>query len=81
MSKFKDFIGIDISKDIFDVMDSSENHYQFHNDLTGFKEFGKILSTRSFPFNRPCCISSNMVCDRCKRDVKEELGNIGLSIQ
>ena len=44
MSKFKEFLGIDISKVFFDVMDSSENHYQFPNNLSGFEEFGKLLN-------------------------------------
>ena len=47
MSKIKEFFGIDISKDVFDVVDSSENHYQFKNDLSGFKEFGKMLDENS----------------------------------
>ena len=47
MSKIKQFLGIDISKDVFDVMDSSEKHHQFTNDLSGFKEFGKMLNENS----------------------------------
>lgn len=47
MSKCKEFFGIDISKDVFDVVDSSENHYQFKNDLSGFKDFGKMLDEHS----------------------------------
>ncbi len=47
MSKCKEFFGIDISKDVFDVMDSSENHHQLKNDLSGFKEFGKMLNEYS----------------------------------
>jgi transposase len=47
MNKSKKFFGIDISKDVFDVVDSSENHYQFKNDPTGFKEFGKLLNGNS----------------------------------
>jgi transposase len=47
MSKCKEFFGIDISKDVFDVVDSSENHHQFKNDPSGFKEFGKLLNENS----------------------------------
>ena len=47
MSKCKEFFGIDISKDVFDVMDSSENHHQFKNDPSGFKAFGKLLNENS----------------------------------
>jgi transposase len=47
MNKSKQFCGIDISKDVFDVVDSSENHYHFNNDHSGFKEFGKILTENS----------------------------------
>lgn len=47
MSKIKEFFGIDISKDVFDVVDPSETHYQFKNDPSGFKEFGKMLDENS----------------------------------
>lgn len=47
MNKNKQFLGIDISKDVFDVVDYMENHYQFRNDHTGFKQFGKILTEHS----------------------------------
>lgn len=43
MNKFKHFIGIDISKDVFDVSLSEKEHYQFTNDTKGFKEFKKII--------------------------------------
>ncbi len=44
MNKNKQFFGIDISKDVFDVVDQADNHYQFKNDLSGFRRFGKILT-------------------------------------
>ena len=47
MNKNKQFLGIDISKDVFDVVDYTDNHYQFRNDHTGFKQFGKILTEHS----------------------------------
>lgn len=47
MNKIKQFFGIDISKDVFDVVDYADNHYQFKNDQSGFKEFGKILTHQS----------------------------------
>ena len=47
MNKNKQFSGIDISKDVFDVFDYTDKHYQFRNDLSGFKEFGKILTEHS----------------------------------
>jgi transposase len=47
MNKNTEFFGIDISKDVFDVMDSSEKHHQFKNDQTGFKAFGKLLNENS----------------------------------
>lgn len=43
MNKFKQFIGIDISKDVFDVSLSEKEHYQFTNDMRGFKAFKKII--------------------------------------
>ena len=47
MDKIKQFFGIDISKDVFDVVDHVDNHYQFKNDLSGFRKFSKILTERS----------------------------------
>ena len=38
MSKNKQFYGIDISKDVFDVVDQEDNHHQYSNDHSGFKE-------------------------------------------
>jgi len=47
MSKIKEFFGIDISKDVFDVVDPLGKHHQFKNDLSGFKAFGKRLNEYS----------------------------------
>ena len=47
MIKNKQFLGIDISKDVFDVVDKADNHYQFQNDPSGFKMFSKILTDQS----------------------------------
>ncbi len=47
MSKNTNYFGIDISKDVFDVMDIGNNHYQFENTPLGFKKFFKILDTQS----------------------------------
>jgi transposase len=38
------FVGIDISKDVFDVYFSEEGHRQFTNDVSGFKSFTKGLT-------------------------------------
>ena len=47
MNKNKQFFGIDISKDVFDVVDHEGNHHQFPNDQSGFKEFRKILTKQT----------------------------------
>lgn len=47
MDKSTKFLGIDISKDVFDVMDMHDHHFQFQNSRKGFKEFKKILSSDS----------------------------------
>lgn len=44
MNKVSNYFGIDISKDVFDVMDMNNVHYQFANSVKGFKEFFKIFS-------------------------------------
>ncbi len=41
------YFGIDISKDVFDVMDSNGNYFQFENDFKGFKKFIELLSSKS----------------------------------
>lgn len=41
------YFGIDISKDVFDVVDSKGSHYQFENTFKGFKEFKKRLNKES----------------------------------
>lgn len=43
MNKSTIFIGIDISKDVFDVYDSTQGHCQFTNNAKGFGSFFKTL--------------------------------------
>lgn len=45
MNKSTIFVGIDISKDVFDIYDSKEGHYQFSNDEKGIKMFCKQLTS------------------------------------
>jgi transposase len=47
MNKDMIYFGIDISKDVFDVMDSNQAYYQFTNDFKGFKKFVKLLDKES----------------------------------
>jgi len=47
MSKNTNYFGIDISKDVFDVTDSKDHHYQFTNNHQGFKLFLKKLTSSS----------------------------------
>ena len=47
MNKDMNYFGIDISKDVFDVTDSKSSHHQFKNTLKGFKEFLRLLDSRS----------------------------------
>ena len=47
MNKDKKYFGIDISKSVFDVMDSEGNYYQFENKVSGFKKFVKLLDSTS----------------------------------
>jgi len=44
MNKSTIFVGIDISKDVFDVYDSEQGHSQFSNDEKGFRLFIKQLT-------------------------------------
>ncbi|WP_435261840.1 IS110 family transposase [Tenacibaculum sp. nBUS_03] len=47
MNKDIKYLGIDISKDVFDVCDNNKAHYQFTNSSSGFKKFLKLLATNS----------------------------------
>jgi len=48
MNKVSNYFGIDISKDVFDVMDKNSVHYQFKNNESGFRSFSKLLSKDSY---------------------------------
>ena len=45
MNKDIKYLGIDISKDVFDVCDNNKTYYQFTNGISGFKKFVKLLDT------------------------------------
>ena len=47
MDKSTKFFGIDISKNTFDVMDSSGNYSKFDNNTKGFVQFLKLLDSNS----------------------------------
>jgi transposase len=47
MNKGKEFVGIDISKDFFDVFYRDGRHEKFANTLKGFKQFLKTLSAKA----------------------------------
>lgn len=44
MDKSTNYLGIDISKDVFDVVDMQDQHRQFKNTTAGFRKFLKELS-------------------------------------
>jgi len=48
MDKNTNYFGIDISKDVFDVMNIKDQHFQFQNSDKGFRAFKKILTPDSF---------------------------------
>ncbi len=56
MNKVKHYVGIDISKDTFDVFDNLNGHHLFSNDLKGFKSFIKVLKGSS------CCVMEATGC-------------------
>ena len=47
MDEITDYFGIDISKDVFDVVDATGTHYQFPNSPKGFREFIGLLDQSS----------------------------------
>ena len=55
MNKVKYYVGIDISKESFDVFDN-RGHHQYSNDIKGFKLFTKALQEMS------CCVMEATGC-------------------
>ena len=47
MNKYKETFGVDISKDVFDVVDSGDIHHQFSNTSKGFVSFLKSIAVGS----------------------------------
>jgi len=47
MNKDMKIFGVDISKDVFDVVDQSDKHDQFGNDAQGFSKFKKALPSNA----------------------------------
>jgi transposase len=47
MIKSKQIYGVDISKDVFDVVDSNGKHFQFPNNSKGFKDLFKAISSEA----------------------------------
>lgn len=47
MHKYNEFYGVDISKDVFDVMNSKGEYFQLSNDENGFKKLAKTIKKGS----------------------------------
>ena len=47
MDKSTKFFGVDISKDVFDVMNMEDQHFQYQNSSKGFRAFLKTLDANS----------------------------------
>jgi len=43
MNKYKEIHGVDISKDVFDVVDTKGMHHQYNNSLSGFKSYLRCI--------------------------------------
>lgn len=43
MNKYKEIHGVDISKDVFDVVDTKGIHHQYSNSLSGFRSYLKSI--------------------------------------
>lgn len=48
MDKNTNYFGIDISKDVFDVMNIKDQHFEFQNSNKGFRAFKKVLSADAY---------------------------------
>lgn len=69
MDKYSNYFGIDISKDVFDVMDDNGNHKQYPNNPTGFKQF-----TKQLPANSCCVMEATGVYHTCLADHLSKIG-------
>jgi len=47
MDKYNEIYGVDISKDVFDVMNSKGKYVKLSNDESGFKKFAKTIEKDS----------------------------------
>ena len=47
MDKITKFLGIDVSKEVFDVSTSEGRHFQFSNDPAGFQQLIGLLDSES----------------------------------
>ena len=47
MYKYNEFYGVDISKDVFDVVNTKGEHFQLSNDEIGFKKLAKSIKKDS----------------------------------
>ncbi len=48
MTKYTEIYGVDISKDVFDVMDSKGAYFQYPNGPKGFERLSRELPKGSF---------------------------------
>ena len=48
MTKNNHFVGVDVSKDKFDVGDNVAGHRSYPNDSKGYRQFAKQLPANSF---------------------------------
>ena len=47
MDENTNYFGIDISKDVFDVMGSDGLFHQFSNEMAGYKQFSKLMDSKA----------------------------------
>lgn len=74
MNKDKHYVGIDISKDTFDVFDSRGHHHQFTNDVKGYKLFIKTITDSS------CCVMEATGCYHQRLAMYLFNSNIGVAV-
>ena len=65
MYKSKHFIGVDISKDTFDVWNLSTGHHCYSNDLKGFRSFYRLMNIDTH------CVIEGKLINSLKRQLKQ----------
>ncbi|MFC7356692.1 IS110 family transposase [Jejudonia soesokkakensis] len=76
MNKIKVIVGIDISKNVFDTYSLNKGHYQYTNNISGFRLFKKSLSKAHWCImEATSCYHYQLACFLSKKGVNVSVVN------